>query len=190
MEIAGWMTVASMVIVTLTTVGAFTFNGINIRKMRVSIEITRDKERTTGSLDIMDRFVKRGVAESVAESITYLSAKSPDFYNNGSPEGTIIETKEINWRMNSILSFFNLLAYLLEKNRIDYDIIKDNLGFDLVSFAWKFQVQIGHLITFDKKINLKRNYGSYFDLCIRLVEDLNLNDDDKDFIDGLKKGFE
>ena len=64
------------------------------------------------------------------------------------------------------------------------------MGFDVVSFAWKFQVQIRQLIAFDKKLNLKRNYRSYFDLCIKLAEDLNLNAGDKDFIEALEKGFE
>ena len=71
MEIAGWMTVAATAVVTLTTVGA---------------------------LDFMDRFVRRGPIESIAESITYLSAKSPDFYNNGSPLDNIVAGREINWQ--------------------------------------------------------------------------------------------
>ncbi len=66
--------------------------------MRISIEITRDKERTMGALDFMDRFVRRGPIESIAESITYLSAKSPDFYNNGSPLDNIVAGREINWQ--------------------------------------------------------------------------------------------
>ncbi len=94
MEIAGWMTVAATVVVTLTTVGAFIFNGINIRKMRISIEITRDKERTLGSLDLMDRFTRRGQIESISESITYLSAKSPDFFDNGAPLENIVDGLE------------------------------------------------------------------------------------------------
>ena len=159
-----------------------------------SVNISKEKEKIDRSLNFIDRYERKDLteSESIAESSSYLNEHYIEFYDkDGFPVEGVVKKGEINWRINRILSLFNLLAYLLKKEKIDYDIIKDNFGEEMIDFAWNYQTQLKQLISLNKEFNLKKNYKNYFNLCIELEKELNVIDTDKrdDFLKDLKQGF-
>lgn len=153
-----------------------------------SLTITKEKEKVDRALEFIDRYVRKGFKRSIAESIDYLSEKYSELYNEGM-ELDVYKDFEVNQEFNRILIFYNLIAYLIEKGKIEYDIIKDYFGEDLVTFAFDFDIQIKQLISLNTALKLKRNYKNYFALCIKLEEELKFIDN-KEFIKNLENGFE
>ncbi len=154
-----------------------------------SIRITKEKERIDRTIDFIDRFQRKGYKESISGSISFLSQKSGELHEEGLRLDPIRDF-EVNWRMNNILLFFNLLAYLIKEDKVDYYIIKDYLGEELVDFTWNHQSEIEQLIKYNKHYNRHRNYRDYFNLCAKIEDEIKSIVNSGNFIEDLKKGFE
>ncbi len=144
MEIANWITVSATVVLALTAIGVFIFNGINIRRMRISIEITKDKERIDRALDYADKFDYKKLMD-----LSRLKTKEKNKDIRSSPKGLS--------NLYYLIRYFDKLAILYFNGKINEEIFEGHIEPMLVNFAYWFKNEI-----YNELKELKAGKGYYW----------------------------
>lgn len=99
------------------------------KKTSESVEITKEKEKIDRALDFSERFYRKSLVESISESVHYLDERALK-----RSESLNVRGREIWWRIDRILSFFDLLSFLIIEEKVNYYMIRKEFSDDFIYF--------------------------------------------------------
>jgi hypothetical protein len=168
-QIAGIIMTA---IIAFAAVGAFVFNGINNRKLEKSNRLTAEKEKVDRALEFIERFDEKRYMRLLSKKFreypkTVTELKSQDKLSG---EVNFLSTfSEAQDEIHYFLFFFDTVAILNTKNKIDKDIFESKLQDYFLSFYLNFDEEINWIITEIKSSDKTFYYYNYY---LKLIEEL------------------
>jgi hypothetical protein len=159
-------------IIAFAAVGAFIFNGITNRKLEGSNRLTAEKERVDRALEFIERFDEKRYMKLLSKKFreypkTLTELKSRDKLEGG--ENFLSTFSEAQDEIHYFLFFFDTVAILYNKNKIDRDIFESKLQDYFLSFYLNFDEEIFRIIEGIKSSD-KTFY--YYDYYLKLIEEL------------------
>ena len=159
-------------IIAFAAIGAFIFNGINNKKLERSNRLTAEKERVDRALEFIERFDEKRYMRLLAKKFreypkTITELKSQDKFDG---EVNFLSTfSEAQDEVHYFLFFFDTIAILYGKNKIDKEMFSSKLQDYFLSFYLNFDEEIFRIIT-EIKSSDKTFY--YYNNYLRLIDDL------------------
>lgn len=159
-------------IIAFAAVGAFIFNGINNRKLEKSNRISSDKEKLDRALEFIERFDEKRYMRLLSKKFseypkTITELKSKDKLDG--EENFLSTFSEAQDEIHYFLFFFDTVAILYNKDKIDNDMFESKLQDYFLSFYLNFDEEIYRIIS-EIKSSDKTFY--YYDHYLKLVEEL------------------
>ena len=159
-------------VIALSAIGAFIFNGINNRKLERSNRLTAERERVDRALDFIERFDEKRYMRLLSKKFreypkTITELKSQDKFNG---EVNFLKVfTEAQDEIHYFLFFFDTIAILYGKNKIDKEMFDSKLQDYFFSFYLNFDEEISKIIT-EIKTSDKTFY--YYNHYLKLINDL------------------
>lgn len=159
-------------IIALAAIGAFIFNGINNSKLEKTYRLTAEKERVDRALEFIERFDEKRYMRLLSKKFreypkTVTELKSQDKFDG---EVNFLSTfSEATDEIHYFLFFFDTVAILHNKNKIDKDMFDSKLQDYFLSFYLNFDEEIYRIIT-EIKSSDKTFY--YYNHYLKLIEEL------------------
>jgi len=159
-------------IIAFAAVGAFIFNGINNRKLEKSNRITADKEKVDRALEFIERFDEKRYMRLLSKKFreypkTVTELKSKDKLEG--EENFLSTFSEAQDEIHYFLFFFDTVAILYNKDKIDKDMFESKLQDYFMSFYLNFDEEIYRIISEIKSSDRTFYYYNYY---LRLIEEL------------------
>jgi len=159
-------------IIAFAAVGAFIFNGINNRKLEKSNRINAEKEKLDRALDFIERFDEKRYMRLLAKKFreypkTVTELKSKDKLEG--QENFLSTFSEAQDEIHYFLFFFDTIAILYNKDKIDSDMFDSKLQDYFLSFYLNFDDEIYRIIS-EIKYSDKTFY--YYNHYLKLIEEL------------------
>ena len=159
-------------IIAMAAIGAFVFNGINNRKLEKSYRLTAEKERVDRALEFIERFDEKRYMRLLAKKFreypkTVTELKSQDKVDG--EENFLSIFSEATDEIHYFLFFFDTLAILKNKNRIDRDMFESKLQDYFLSFYLNFDEEIYRIIT---EIKSSDETFYYYNHYLKMVGEL------------------
>jgi hypothetical protein len=159
-------------IIALSAIGAFVFNGINNRKLEKSNRLTAEKEKVDRALEFIERFDEKRYMRLLSKKFreypkTITELKSQDKFNG--EVNFLSAFTEAQDEIHYFLFFFDTIAILYGKNKIDRDMFGSKLQDYFLSFYLNFDEEIYRIIS-EIKTSDKTFY--YYNHYLRLINDL------------------
>ena len=159
-------------IIALSAIGAFIFNGINNSKLEKSNRLTAEKERVDRALEFIERFDEKRYMRLLSKKFreypkTITELKSQDKFDG---EINFLSTfSEAQDEIHYFLFFFDTVAILYSKNRIDKEMFDSKLQDYFLSFYLNFDEEISRII---KEIKSSDRTFYYYNQYLKVVNDL------------------
>ena len=159
-------------IIALSAIGAFVFNGISNNKLERSNRLTAEKERVDRALEFIERFDEKRYMRLLSKKFreypkTITELKSQDKFDG---EVNFLNAfTEAQDEIHYFLFFFDTIAILYGKNKIDKEMFDSKLQDYFLSFFLNFDEEISRIIT-EIKNSDKTFY--YYNHYLRLINDL------------------
>ncbi len=168
-QIAGFIMTS---IIALAAIGAFVFNGINNSKLEKSYRLTAEKERVDRALEFIERFDEKRYMRLLSKKFmeypkTVTELKSQDKVDG--EENFLSTFSEATDEIHYFLFFFDTIAILKSKNKIDKEMFESKLQDYFLSFYLNFDEEIYRIIT-EIKSSDKTFY--YYNHYLKLIEEL------------------
>ena len=159
-------------IIALSAIGAFIFNGINNNKLEKSNRLTAEKERVDRALEFIERFDEKRYMRLLAKKFreypkTITELKSQDKFNG--EVNFLSAFTEAQDEIHYFLFFFDTIAILYSKNKIDKEMFDSKLQDYFLSFYLNFDEEIFRIIT-EIKSSDKTFY--YYNHYLKIIYDL------------------
>jgi hypothetical protein len=178
-------------IIALSAIGAFIFNGINNSKLEKSNRLTAEKERVDRALEFIERFDEKRYMILLSKKFreypkTITELKSQDKFDG---EINFLSTfSEAQDEIHYFLFFFDTVAILYSKNKIDKKMFDSKLQDYFLSFYLNFDEEISRIINEIKSSDKTfYYYNQYLRVVNYLLEKKIKNDPEKK--DDLLKEF-
>ena len=159
-------------IIAFSAIGAFIFNGINNSKLEKSNRLTAEKERVDRALEFIERFDEKRYMRLLSKKFreypkTITELKSQDKFDG---EINFLSTfSEAQDEIHYFLFFFDTVAILYSKNRIDKEMFDSKLQDYFLSFYLNFDEEISRII---KEIKSSDRTFYYYNQYLKVVNDL------------------
>jgi len=159
-------------IIAFAAIGAFVFNGINNRKLEKSNRLTAEMERVDRALEFIERFDEKRYMRLLSKKFreypkTVTELKSQDKLDG---EVNFLSTfSEAQDEIHYFLFFFDTVAILKNKNKIDKDMFESKLQDYFLSFYLNFNEEIYRII---KEIKSSDKTFYYYNYYLKLIEEL------------------
>jgi hypothetical protein len=159
-------------IIALAAIGAFVFNGINNSKLEKSYRLTAEKERVDRALEFIERFDEKRYMRLLSKKFseypkTVTELKTQDKIDG--EENFLSTFSEATDEIHYFLFFFDTVAILNTKNKIDKDMFESKLQDYFLSFYLNFDEEIYRIIT-EIKSSDKTFY--YYNHYLKLIGEL------------------
>ena len=159
-------------IIALAAIGAFVFNGINNSKLEKSYRLTAEKERVDRALEFIERFDEKRYMRLLSKKFqeypkTVTELKSQDKVDG--EENFLSTFSDATDEIHYFLFFFDTIAILKSKDKIDKDMFESKLQDYFLSFYLNFDEEIYRIIT-EIKSSDKTFY--YYNHYLKLIEEL------------------
>ena len=161
-------------IIALSAIGAFIFNGINNNKLEKSNRLTAEKERVDRALEFIERFDEKRYMRLLAKKFreypkTITELKSQDKFNG--EVNFLSAFTEAQDEIHHFLFFFDTIAILYGKNKIDKEMFDSKLQDYFLSFYLNFDEEIFRIITEIKSSDKTFYYYThYLEMTYDLLE--------------------
>ena len=155
-------------------IGAFIFNGINNNKLEKSNRLTAEKERVDRALEFIERFDEKRYMRLLAKKFreypkTITELKSQDKFNG--EVNFLSAFTEAQDEIHYFLFFFDTIAILYSKNKIDKEMFDSKLQDYFLSFYLNFDEEIFRIITEIKSSDKTFYYYThYLEMTYDLLE--------------------
>lgn len=175
LSVVGGTQIAGLIItsiIALAAIGAFVFNGISNNKLEKSNRLTAEKERVDRALEFIERFDEKRYMRLLAKKFreypkTITELKSQDKFDG--EVNFLSAFAEAQDEIHYFLFFFDTIAILYGKNKIDKEMFSSKLQDYFLSFYLNFDEEIFRIIT-EIKSSDKTFY--YYNNYLRLINDL------------------
>ena len=159
-------------IIALAAIGAFIFNGINNSKLEKTYRLTAEKERVDRALEFIERFDEKRYMRLLSKKFREYPKTVTELKSQDKSDGEVnfLSTfSEATDEIHYFLFFFDTVAILHNKNKIDKDMFDSKLQDYFLSFYLNFDEEIYRIIT-EIKSSDKTFY--YYNHYLKLIEEL------------------
>jgi len=159
-------------VIALSAIGAFIFNGINNSKLEKSNRLTAEREKVDRALEFIERFDEKRYMRLLSKKFreypkTITELKSQDKFDG--KVNFLNAFTEAQDEIHYFLFFFDTIAILYGKNKIDKEMFDSKLQDYFLSFYLNFDEEISKIIT-EIKNSDKTFY--YYNHYLKLINDL------------------
>jgi len=170
-------------VIALSAIGAFIFNGINNNKLERSNRLTSEKEKVDRALDFIERFDEKRYMRLLSKKFREYPKTITELKTQDKLDGDVnfLSTfSEAQDEIHYFLFFFDTVAILYGKDKIDMDMFDSKLQDYFLSFFLNFDEEIYRIIS-DIKTSDKTfyYYSHYLNQVNKLLQKKVKNDPDK-----------
>jgi hypothetical protein len=170
-------------VIALSAIGAFIFNGINNTKLERSNRLTAEKEKVDRALDFIEKFDEKRYMRLLSKKFreypkTITELKTQDKVNGA--VNFLSTFSEAQDEIHYFLFFFDTVAILYSKGKIDKDMFNSKLQDYFLSFYLNFDEEIYRIISDIKESDKTFYYYNHYLKQIKKLLDKKVkNDPDK-----------